>query len=198
MRGRTSRIAATRSAANAPARAGRPVRRHPGRTGAPGRPDAAPVPARHRLAPPGRRRRDRPQPSCQSSCQRRSPRLRPGGYVGWGVQESNLPRPVTRDDVQTRFVPLTCGNTPLVFHGLSARGTRCRTVRCHGVATAHPWGASRGLRRWWLSCAGRLTRDCIAGVNQDPRNPPVGERRTRGRFDGGASSDSARPPTSPG
>jgi hypothetical protein len=28
--------------------------------------------------------------SCRSSCQRRSPRLRTGGYVRWGVQESNL------------------------------------------------------------------------------------------------------------
>jgi hypothetical protein len=27
---------------------------------------------------------------CRSSCQRRSPRTVPGGYVGWGVQESNL------------------------------------------------------------------------------------------------------------
>lgn len=43
-----------------------------------------------RRHPSGGHRRDRPQLSCQSACQQRSPRPRSGGYLGWGVQESNL------------------------------------------------------------------------------------------------------------
>jgi len=64
----------------------------------------------------------------QASVENRGPRT-------WGVQESNLPRPVGPRDAQGRFVPLNWGNTRLAFHRVSARDTRCRTALCHGVAT---------------------------------------------------------------
>ena len=139
--------------------------RRPGRPRAPGRPDAAPVPARHRLAPPRRRRRDRPQLSCQSSCQRRSPRARTGGYVGWGVQESNLPKPVAPHAVEDRFMPLTCENTTVSSRLVLVCRPRYRTVRCHYVATPDRASRQPNWRTGWqIACAGRCHHDCASGT----------------------------------
>jgi hypothetical protein len=63
---------------HAPARAGGPVRRDPRRARPPGRPHAAPLPARDRLAPPGRGGRHRSELRCQTNCQSLGPRTDSG------------------------------------------------------------------------------------------------------------------------
>ncbi len=127
--------------------------------------DAAPVPARDQLAAPRRRRRDGPQLSCQSSCQRRSPRARTGGYVGWGVQESNLAWTISTSANGCHCIPLTCGNATLPFRPEAACAPCSPSVRCQAVATSAlsgpSYSASGSLARtrsgWraraWASCS---------------------------------------------
>ena len=97
--------------------------------------------------------------------------------VGWGVQESNLPRRVARRDAQGRFVPLTCGNTRMAFRWVSARDTRCRTVCCQGVATARPEVLQRHptpwCSAWYLGCEKRCRHGCLPGTSSRPRGPPL-------------------------